>query len=357
MKKSIIYIIIIQIIFASFCKHLEQKNIQGNKEDNAQESNKCPKNLYEFYKNFIFYEEDKIEQKAELRAKHYPTSNERRIDLFYPFIKDKKGGYIGVGTDQNLTFIAWAKSDYAYLMDFDWVVIYVNRLHLLFIKNSENFQDFKKLWSKKNQKYTIEKIKESIQNQEEQKKYLYAYNIALPYVQERFRDLEYMSKNFNFTSFHNNPEDFEYLKKMVNENKIYPVLGDINGTITFRKISEASKNLCVPIHIVYLSNAEEYYRYPNSFRDNIINLNYDKEALIIRTVTTGAKQFGYPEGEKYLEIPFHYNIQSIHNLVQWFKQPNLWIFEMLKYRTDIQKGFSIVDKLPLELSIIQTSQQ
>ncbi|GIX40275.1 MAG: hypothetical protein KatS3mg129_0008 [Leptospiraceae bacterium] len=350
-KKILVFIFILVL---GYCKSEDLKHIP-KKETIIKDV--CPRNNYEFYQNFIFYEYDVIKQKDQLRVEHYPTSNERRIDLFYPYIKNKKGGYIGVGTDQNLTFIAWAKSDYAYLVDFDWVAVYINRLHLLFIDKSENFQQFREKWSLKNKKNTIQFIKNYFKDKEEQKKFLKAYSIALYPVQERFRDLEYMSKHFKFSSFHNNPEDFQYLKKMIQENKIYPIVGDINGTITLQNIGKASKKLCVPIHVIYLSNAEEYYRYPESFRKNIMSLNIDKDAIIIRTVTTGAKIFGYPEGEKYLEIPFHYNIQKVENLIQWFQLEKLWIYHMLKYRRDIEKGFSILETTPLEAGLLQTSIQ
>lgn len=320
-----------------------------NSKEEIKETNQnqfCPKTQEEFEKVFLFKDKEDIINKTSLRAKHYPTSNERRLDLFYPYIKNKKGGYIGVGTDQNLILISWAKSDYAYLIDFDWVAVYINYLHLLFISNSNSFEEFKNFWYYKNKKRAEEIIQNKIIEKEEQEKYFYVYKIGLKSMPERFSDLEYITKNFNFISYHNNPEDFNYLKKLIEENKIYPVLGDINGNTILQKIGESSKKLCIPIRILYLSNAEEYYRYPKSFRDNISNLFIDEDSLIIRTVTSGAFEFGYPDGEKYKEIPFHYNIQEIKDLINWFEEENLWIYSMLKKnRIDIQKGLSILKKI------------
>ncbi len=356
MKRTTLLSILLLIIYncQKFTIRNEEFKSYVETVDLNKDKKNCPLNHFEFYNSFIFYTHDDIEQKKELRAKHYPASNERRIDLYYPFIKNLGGGYLGVGTDQNLTFIAWAKSEYAYLMDFDWAVVYINRLHLLFLKNSNDFFEFKEYWSTKNKNKALSFIDKQILDVEEKKKYLYAYNIGVNAISNRFRDFEFMTKRFNFISFHNNPEDFQYLKKMIEENRIFPVQGDMNGEVTFQNINQASRKLCIPIRVIYFSNAEEYFRYPETFKKNIKTIFYDDKTIILRTVTTGAKEFGYPEGEKYLEIPFHYNVQSITNLVEWFELKNLQIYNMLKYKEDVERGFSILNRTPFEVKLIQT---
>lgn len=341
-NKNIIIITIFLLLLYS-CKQYEVKE---------EVKDTCPKNNDEFIQNFNLNNFDIIKNKAKLAGEYYAASNERRIDFFYPYIKDLRGGFIGVGTDQNFTFIAWAKSDYAYLMDFDWVAIYVNRLHMLFFQHSQNFKEYKNYWSPKNYKETLKLIEQEIHDQEERNKYINIYNKVRYIVLDRFNDFDYMTKNFNFQSFHNNEEDFIYIKKMISEKRILPVLGDINATVTFQEINQASKRLCIPVRVLYLSNAEEYYRYPETFRNNIKNMFIDENSLIIRTVTTGAKIFGYPKGEKNLDIPFHYNIQKVQNLIEWFTIEKLWIYNMMKYRRDIETGFSILEKNPLEAGLI-----
>ncbi len=345
-NKNIIIIIFLLLLYS--CKQYEVKE---------EVKDACPKNNDEFIQNFNLNNFDIIKNKVKLAGEYYAASNERRIDFFYPYIKDLRGGYIGVGTDQNFTFTAWAKSDYAYLMDFDWVALYVNRLHILFFKHSESFNEFKNFWSPKNYKQSIKLIEQEIQDKEEKSKHKGIYTKVLNIVTERFNDFDYMTKNFNFQSFHNNEEDFLYIKKMINENRIYPVLGDINATVTFQEINQASKRLCIPIRILYLSNAEEYYRYPENFRNNIRNMYIDENSLIIRTASTGAKTFGYPKGEKYMDVPFHYNMQKIANLIEWFSIEKLWIFNMLQHRRDIETGFSILEKTPIEVGLIKPDPQ
>ncbi|MFN3604715.1 MAG: hypothetical protein ACK4UJ_08405 [Leptonema sp. (in: bacteria)] len=308
----------------------------------------CPKNEIDFQNIFFINEKENIEKKVALRAKYYLTTNERRLDVFYPFVKNLRGGYVGVGTDQNLILISWVKPDYAYLIDFDYIAVSINQLHLLFLSHSHNFIDFKSFWLKKNQKKGIELIQKTFLDEEEQKIFLKVYKMGLNVLPERFQELEILSKKFTLISYHNNQEDFEFLKNLIQKNRIQALLGDINGNVIFRKIGDASKKLCIPIRTIYLSNAEEYYRYPQSFRENIFNLSIDESSLIVRTVTSGALEFGFPEFEKYKEIPFHYNIQKVQDLLDWFTEDQLWIYTMLKSRTDIQKGISFLGKKPIK---------
>ena len=59
---------------------------------------------------FTVTEFDTLPENRGLHRKHYPISNEARIDLYMDQIRDVGGGLVGVGTDQNLCFVAWAKS-------------------------------------------------------------------------------------------------------------------------------------------------------------------------------------------------------------------------------------------------------
>ena len=54
--------------------------------------------------------------------RHYVTSNEGHLDLFYPTLKNLGGGYAGVGTDQAYLFIGWQRPTLAWLTDYDPVV-------------------------------------------------------------------------------------------------------------------------------------------------------------------------------------------------------------------------------------------
>jgi Sulfatase-modifying factor enzyme 1 len=63
----------------------------------------------------------------------YVKTNEARSYLFAPYIKNLGGGYVGVAADSNYTFIAHAKSEYVWLMDFDFVIFNLHKMIRAFI--------------------------------------------------------------------------------------------------------------------------------------------------------------------------------------------------------------------------------
>jgi len=292
-----------------------------------------------------------------LRVEHYPASNERRIDLFAPRVANLGGIYIGVGTDQNLTFIAWAKSRYAYLMDFDPVVVGVNKIHLYFISISPTYEEYRNLWSPRNRVTSLELVKTHFADDPDLPILLESWKIAhRPHsgVPERLRELNYMTWKFKFRSFHNVKEDYDYIRTMIAEKRIIAVMGDLTADRSMRSIAEAARSLDLPVRLLYMSNAEEYFRYPEEFRKNILALPTDEKGLIIRTATSGAKKLGYPDGEKYEEIPFHYNIQTIENMKKWMGfRHYLSVLALLYSRTDIMKGFSKLEKTPQQTGLVE----
>ncbi len=292
-------------------------------------------------------------QKAQLNADHYLFSNERRIEMFESYIKDLKGGYVGVGTDQNLTLAAWAKSDYIWLMDFDDYVVRVNRIHIAALKKCPDYQCFRDFWQPENQKTTWAFIEETFKNEPDFAEYKAPYQLGIRKnwgIPERLRDLDYMTRKFGFQSFHSRPEDYTYLHEMAKAGRIRADRGDLTKKGTMQSIAAAAKEMKLPIRIVYTSNAEEYFRYPETFRENILSLPTDDKSYMVRTMTSGAKRFGFPEGEKFPDdFPFHYNIQKLENLKQWmnFKR-YLSIILIMKGHRVIQKGFSVQESLPAD---------
>jgi hypothetical protein len=291
-----------------------------------------------------------------LFAEHYPASNERRIDLFMPRIQGLGGGYIGVGTDQNFSFIAKARSECAFLMDFDAEIVKVNRVHLFFWERSQNFDEFKGFWNPK-RKQEIETF--ITQNSGESfKDLLDGYRLGLKsnWVPGRLEELNYMHKKFGLVTFSHSDDEFQYIKKLIQNKRIQAIVGNLLGDKSMNSISKLSKEIDCPIRILYTSNAEEYFAFPDSFRQNILNLNTDEKGVLLRTITAGTKHgWGYPEGEKYPEkYPFHYNIQPLQNLQKWMslKSP-LKIYDIMKGRVAKTIGYSEIEKSPEEVGYIK----
>ncbi|MCB1177309.1 MAG: hypothetical protein KDK36_07000 [Leptospiraceae bacterium] len=304
--------------------------------------------------NFFISETDPLPPKRGLTAEHYPASNERRIDLFMPYIDGLGGGYIGVGTDQNLSFIAKAKSECVFLMDFDPEIVKVNRLHFLFFSKSSNYEEYRQLWDPKKKKEVKEKIKEW--TGENSNDFLSAFDLGHKggFIPNRLKAIDYMNKKFGLITFAQSPEQFNHLKNLIKNKRIQAIEGNLKGNISMKKIAEKAAQMNCPIRLMYTSNAEEYFNYPKEFRENILALPVDEKGYIIRTISVGTKgTYGFPDGEMFPDTyPFHYNMQKLQNLKKWMRLNSpLKVMTLLQARKKISKGFSEITKTPEEIGI------
>ncbi len=314
---------------------------------------------------FEISEFDRLPEKRGLLADHYPSSNEMRIDMFRPHLEKLGGAYLGVGTDQNFTFIAWAKSDCAWLMDFDPVIVSVNKIHLLFIEHSPTYADYRQLWSRSRdqRKKSLQLVKDRYAKTAEWNLIYMAWRTATRGyndVPARLDELDRMGREFGLNSFHNDPEDYAFLRKMVLEKRIQAIPGDLTATVSVQSVARAAKSLKIPVRVVYTSNAEEYFLFPPNFRNNIIALPTDEKSLLVRTVTNAARSYlGFPDGEKYPEeFPFHYNLQPLENLKKWMSLSSpLKVAHMIRFGKTLEKGFSFMDKTPEEAGVVSVNSE
>ncbi|MDI7181330.1 LIC_10091 family lipoprotein [Leptospira santarosai] len=304
----------------------------------------------------LFLDPLKIDEfnSKDLGGRHYPASNELRIDLFKPYIENLEGGYLGAGTDQNFTFIAWAKSKYVWLMDFDYTICLINRIHLLFFKLASDPESYRELWSRKNKKSSFELIKKEWENDSEWPLIQEAWEIAhrgKSDVPQRWNELDRTSERFGLKTFIHSKKEYDYVRNMVLQGRIRILKGDINAEKSMKSVGERVARLKIPIRVVYLSNIEDYFSYTQGFRDNLLGLPTDEKGIVLRTMQNGTKEeYGSPDGEKIpVDYPLHYNIQYLENLQTWMLlSGHLHKGILMQFRTPIQKGFSVITGRPVE---------
>jgi hypothetical protein len=291
--------------------------------------------------------------------KHYVTTNEYHHEVFYPYVKHLGGGHVGVGTDQNFTFIAWARSRMAWLMDYDPVVVRLNLAHRAFILHSKTRKTYTSRWYKgANERASIELLRRVYKKHPEREEIVEAYlhgrqTVSFHYhliAKRRFgwdyhkmqaapnkRDLQDLR---DFSWMHQE-EHYQYIRKMFQTNRIRIMKGDLLLTKSLRGIAHASRRLGVPIRITYLSNAEEFWRYPKTFRDNIRALPMDERSVILRTRFTS--KYG-PRLDAWIYI-----VQNGLNFQQLLAKPQYnGIDQMMRYHTRVSKGFYTIQIPPVQ---------
>jgi hypothetical protein len=245
------------------------------------------------------------------RQSHFVVSDERNHELFHDTVADRGGVYVGVGTDQNYTMAAWAQAEVIVLMDFDTVVVDLHNVYKLAFLMANDAEDFIQLWHKKDSRLEA-RIEEVWPDKAERKKYHRAWRISRALVWGRLRKVRRIMKKAGTPHWLNEPAQFQWLVDMFKANRIYMVRGDLTAEWTVLDIAKAAKAAEIPVRVLYVSNAEAYFRpYPAGYKRNMAALPMDDKSVIIRTM-------GYrPDWSP--DPLYEYNVQTGENFQLWMK--------------------------------------
>lgn len=258
----------------------------------------------------------------------YIKSNESRNYLFAPYIKNLRGGYIGVAADANYSYISYAKSEWVFLMDFDPVILNLHRTIRAFVKESPTVKDFLDQWHSSNKQSVNILEKYYVYNSDfSTLKSLFLKNRAVLY--EHYKSISLPSKENGDFGWLRNPENYEYIRHLYLNDRISIHGGDLLKDKTLYNIGEAAKQLGIKIRVFYPSNAEEFWEFSENYKRNILNLPFDEASVVLRTVhefpwhvndrTGGSTGFwhyvvhGALNYQKYLRYPDYYHIQHFKN--------------------------------------------
>jgi hypothetical protein len=240
---------------------------------------------------------------------HYYKGNETRYDLWYKYIKDLGGAYVGVGPDQNYSFIGVAKSKLVVLMDYDIHVLSTHRMYMLLTKHATKPSQVYE-WLKRKYKKKVAKWADAEYSKEDARWVKIVHNGAGNFIRKHhyFR-LRRAKRNPKVQYWLSSQVIFDHWKKLVEANRIKLVLGDLRIGKTMTEIGDILKKLKIKTRVQYFSNAEEFWYYTPGFKKAAINMPYDNKTIILRSVVLDKK---YSIGFK-----FHYTIQYAKDFLEW----------------------------------------
>jgi hypothetical protein len=216
--------------------------------------------------------------------KHFPRTNEWRLDVLFPALKDLGGGYVGVGSDQNYTLAAAAHSELVWLMDRDPVVRDLHRIYLSLIRASETADAFIERFSSTGRKEARRLIAAAYPDPRQHRPLIDRFNgfgsSQYPYfIKQRDR-----RSNGQPVTWLGDPELYRHVRALALAGRIHAVAGDLTGPTAMAQIATAARRLGVSVHVLYLSNAEDFFRHSSQSRANVANLPRDGRSLLVRTV-------------------------------------------------------------------------
>lgn len=287
------------------------------------------------------------------------TTNEDRLDLFQPHVANLGGGYVGVGSTQNFTLAAWAKSDWIWLMDFTRIVVWTNRVNIAFLKVAKTPKEFRDLWIKKNKEKAFEIIEKEYANDPELNDYKRSWEKSQWYQDRRFKidDKIYAKRQIPLWLYVQ--ENYDHIRSLALRDSILSIKGNLKGDTTVLSIAQTAKKMGVPIRVAYFSNAEEYFVLGESFRRNWKSIPFDEKSVVIRTISVYRNKFPWAEDSHYsTDRGFHYAIQPGINFQKWLTDSgaNLRSQTILAAGDIHKEGYTVIKANPPESHTTKTKQ-
>jgi hypothetical protein len=218
---------------------------------------------------------------------HYVQTNERRHDVWFPYLADKRGIYVGVAADQNYTLIGVAKSEFVFLMDLDWRVTELHRAYEVLIEASEDPKTLHQRFHEDSADASAELIEQGLSGKVDDaqlRQIVSSWRGARETVYRHLAKVIERDEAGVMTSWLSNPEYYAHIRKLYQNDRIRFLVGDLTGPTTLTTIAKAAEGLGVPVTVVYLSNAEEYYDYTSQYRASIKALPTNENSIVLRTI-------------------------------------------------------------------------
>ncbi|MCB1159390.1 MAG: formylglycine-generating enzyme family protein, partial [Leptospiraceae bacterium] len=214
----------------------------------------------------------------------YVKTNEPRNWHFVPYVRNLGGGYAGVAADSNYSYMALARTEWAWLFDFDINIVNLHRMLKAFIIKAETPEQLVDFFQTSHSSKALKLLKE-----------VYANHPDLPIMEKvykKYRGDLYehyklsLRKNPKEPEFGwlSNPEAYKHIRELYSLDRISISPGDMLKDKTIRSIAKSAKKLGVNIRIYYPSNAEEFWKYSEEHKKNILSLPFDESSIIISTV-------------------------------------------------------------------------
>lgn len=237
-------------------------------------------------------------------SRHYLYTNERRHDIFFDSLRGLGQGYVGVGADQNYTMAAAAGAEAVWLLDLDVAVVHLHRLYAAAIDQSATAEDFLRLLSGKQD----EALKAAIlarypQDRRTQQAALQLYQDHGPILYQRLRRTYRNRPNGAAVTWLNDPALYAHIRDLVRKDRIVPRVGDLGGPTTLQQIGEAARKAGLQVRVLYLSNAESWFRYSPRLARNLNALPLDDRSVVLRTVKSTV--LSYAPGDVW-----HFSVQG-----------------------------------------------
>jgi hypothetical protein len=211
----------------------------------------------------------------------YLTSNEGLQYVWLPWIENLGGGFVGLGSDQDYSLIAAARSQWAWLFDYDPQVVRVHKIIQTLVKEYDAADGFVAAFDRKNSPLTHERLKERLAGDPDAADIVKLFDFARGRLHAHFLSRRFGGARFGWL---NDAERYRYIRLLVMQGRIQSIKGNMLTDKALPSIAASARALGVPIRVYYPSNAEEMWKFTPQYRANVAGFPFDEQSVVLRTL-------------------------------------------------------------------------
>lgn len=217
---------------------------------------------------------------------HYIQSNETRHDLFFPYIDEIGGALIGVGSDQSFTIAAAAQSELVFMSDIDTRVVELHQMYAVLVPAAESAEALVAAFHEDNEDATNATLTSAMSDlpADARTTLLRGYRVGRETVYRHLLRVISRTVDGEPASWLSDPDKFAHIQDLYRKGRVRMMVGNLAGTASMRTIGAICTKLEIPVRVLYMSNAEEYFKYTADFRKNIEALPIDDASMVVRTI-------------------------------------------------------------------------
>lgn len=241
-------------------------------------------------------------------SRHYFTSNEDLHTVYRDALTDKGGVYVGLATDQNYVMAAWARAELICLIDFDQMVVDLHAVYGALFLEARTPVAFLDLWQSRAQEKVEGLILDAAPDEATGERRVTAYRKSRKVVERQLNRQLAAYHRDGVPTFLEDQAQYDHLRGLWQAGKVIMLRADLNGPQALKGLARAIESVNRKVSVLYLSNAEQYFKYGAAFRQNMLSLPMDDDTLILRTWHVG-------------KVKYIYLLQSGSNFRAWLQDP------------------------------------
>lgn len=253
----------------------------------------------------------------------YVMSNESRHDLWFPYVDGVGGAYVGVGSDTNYTLMGYARSEVAFLVDHDPRIVDLHRVYEILIEASADPEALLRHFERDQREATVALLEAATAGlpAERQRDLVRTYRSTRETLRRYLAKLRVRRRDGCPSTWLSDPSLYAHVRMLYQQGRVRIMPGDLRGKTTLPTVITALRALELPVKVLYLSNAEQYFAYTKNVRVNLGTLPTAAGGVVLRTI--------FQEPWEHADGFWSYQVQDLQDFQRrlgggWLKRKLMW---------------------------------